>query len=67
MLGLRTGRGVVKARFKEKFGFDFDSKYAERIKEYADAGFMINNDKACMFSPEGMYVSNRILCDILDL
>ena len=67
MLGLRTSAGVNKAEYKARFDCDFDEKYAPRIKEYADAGFIINTQKACMFSPEGMYVSNRILSDILDL
>ena len=67
MLGLRTSQGVVKAQFEQKFGFSFDSKYAERIKEYAEAGFIIDTERACTFSPEGLYVSNRILADILDL
>ncbi len=67
MLALRTTQGVDKAHFEEKFGFDFDSKYSERIREYADAGFIIDTHRACMFSPEGMYVSNSILSDILDL
>ena len=67
MLGLRTSEGIVKSRFEEKFGFSFDSKYLPRIKEYADAGFIVDNDRSCSFTPEGMYVSNRILSDILDL
>ena len=67
MLGLRLRAGVVKADYKKKFGVSFDSKYAERIREYADAGFIIDTQKSCSFSPEGMYVSNRILSDILDL
>ena len=67
MLGLRTARGVIKAEYKARFGVDFDSKYAQRIKEYADAGFIIDTQRSCAFSPEGMYVSNRILSDILDL
>lgn len=67
MLGLRTSEGIVKSRFEEKFGFSFDSKYLPRIKDYADAGFIVDNDKSCSFTPEGMYVSNRILSDILDL
>ncbi len=67
MLGLRTSRGVVKSEYKRKFCIDFDAKYAERIREYAEAGFIVNTEKKCRFSPEGMYVSNRILADILDL
>jgi oxygen-independent coproporphyrinogen-3 oxidase len=67
MLGMRTSRGVVKADYERKFGIDFDEKYSNRIREYADAGFIINTEKKCRFSAEGMYVSNRILADILDL
>ena len=67
MLGLRLARGVVKSEYKKRFGVDFDSKYASRIREYAEAGFIIDTEKSCRFSPEGMYVSNRILSDILDL
>lgn len=67
MLGLRTARGVVKENYERKFGIDFDEKYGERIREYADAGFIINTEKKCRFSAEGMYVSNTILADILDL
>ena len=67
MLGLRLNEGVVKSDYKRKFGIDFDSKYAQRIGEYARAGFIIDTDKSCRFSVEGMYVSNSILAEILDL
>ncbi len=67
MLGLRTSAGIVKSDYKRRFGVDFDSKYAQRIADYAEAGFIIDSEKRCRFSPEGMYVSNRILSDILDL
>ena len=67
MLGLRTAHGVVKENYERKFGISFDEKYGERIREYADAGFIIDTEKKCRFSAEGMYVSNTILADILDL
>ena len=67
MLGLRTSDGINKAEYRARFGTDFDAKYASRIKEYVQAGFIIDTPTACSFSAEGMYVSNRILCDILDL
>lgn len=67
MLGLRLSEGVVKSEYQRKFGADFDEKYADRIAEYARAGFIIDTDKNCRFSPEGMYVSNSILAEILDL
>ena len=67
MLGLRLSEGVVKSEYKKKFDVDFDSKYADRIGEFARAGFIIDTEKSCRFSPEGMYVSNSILSEILDL
>ncbi len=67
MLGLRTSAGVIKEEYKAMFGEDFDRKYAPRIKAYVDAGFMINTPHSCSLSPEGMYVSNKILSEILDL
>lgn len=67
MLSLRMASGVNKEEYEKLFGVSFDSKYKSRIKDYVDAGFLINSPKSCTFSVEGLYVSNRILSDILDL
>lgn len=67
MLRMRLSEGVDKNTYKALFGFDFDSKYGNKLKSFVDAGFVINDEKACRFTTDGMYVSNSVLSAILDL
>lgn len=67
MLRMRLAEGVNKKAYKTVFGFDFDERYADKLKPYVDAGFVINGPDACRFTTDGMYVSNTVLSSILDI
>ena len=67
MLRMRLGEGVDKKAYKALFGFDFDSKYGSKLKNFVDGGFVISDDLSCRFTTDGMYVSNSVLSSILDL
>ena len=67
MLRMRLGDGVDKQAYRSLFGFDFDSRYGGKLKNYVDSGFVISDGDSCRFTTDGMYVSNSILSTILDL
>jgi oxygen-independent coproporphyrinogen-3 oxidase len=65
MLHLRLAKGVCKAEFKEKFGYDFDTEYQSRIKKYGDHGFAVNTEKNFYLTEKGLLVSNAIISDFI--
>ena len=66
MLGLRTGAGISKAEFLERFGVDFDEKYGKRVENLQKMGYFNRNDDVLSLSESGFEVSNSILEQILD-
>ena len=67
MLRMRLSDGVDKREYTSMFGFDFDARYAEKLKKYVDAGFVVNSEERCAFTTDGMYISNTVLSSILEL
>lgn len=67
MLRLRLRDGVPAAEYKKRFGTDFFAKYTKRLAPYTDGGFAVLDREGARLTAEGMYVSNTILADILDL
>ena len=67
MLGMRLADGIVVADFESRFNTSFAEKYGHRLDEYLDEGFVIKDEKGYRFSSNGMFVSNYILSDVLDL
>ncbi len=66
MLRFRLAEGIDCARFKKRFGREFDELYASRIRPYLSSGHIYRTAKGYAFTPEGMYVSNFILSRIVD-
>lgn len=67
MLRMRLSEGVDKREYTSLFGFDFDTKYGEKMKKYVDAGFVTDTIERCAFTTDGMYISNTVLSSVLDL
>jgi coproporphyrinogen III oxidase-like Fe-S oxidoreductase len=67
MLGMRLAEGIVVSDFESRFNTPFAEKYGKRLDEYIDEGFVIKDEKGYRFSSNGMFVSNYILSDVLDL
>ncbi len=66
MLRFRLSEGINCARFKKRFGRDFDELYANRIRPFLASGHIYRTARGYAFTPEGMYVSNYILSRIVD-
>lgn len=67
MLRLRLKNGLSLSEYKNKFGHDIEKKYIERMVPFIKSGHIIFDDECYAFSDDGMYVSNYILSEILDL
>ena len=66
MLGLRTAHGISKCEFFERFGIDFDEKYAKVVEKFKKAGYFCENGDRLALNERGFEVSNAILSEILD-
>ncbi len=66
MLSLRLKSGINTSEFTRIFGMDFDEMYEDLLPAYVDNGFMDKTDVGYAFTPKGMYVSNYILCSMLE-
>ena len=67
MMRLRLNSGLSPKEYKEKFFCDIPDKYIKRMFPFIQSGHIINSDKGFSLSDDGMYVSNYILSEILDL
>ncbi|MBO5701802.1 MAG: radical SAM family heme chaperone HemW [Clostridia bacterium] len=67
MLGMRLAEGIVVADFEKRFNTSFAEKYGYRFDEYLEEGFIIKDETGYRFSSKGMFVSNYILSDVLEL
>ena len=66
MLRMRLFDGINLLDYNRTFGNDFLKKYGEKLKRYADGGFIRIDKTRVAFTVKGMYVSNYILSDILE-
>ncbi len=66
MLRMRLSQGICAKDFEARFGRSFDDTFGKRLKKYENGGFVRRTDGGFAFTPEGMYVSNAILSEILD-
>lgn len=67
MLRFRLNEGIDTNTFYKKFGVEFDSLYFDKLSPYVFQGYVISEKGRYRLTREGMYISNRILSDILDL
>ncbi len=66
MLRLRLCEGIDSRKFLSLFGKDFGMTYGKRLEKYIKGGLVEHRDGRYYFNRQGMFVSNYILCDILD-
>lgn len=67
MLAMRLRDGVDREAYRARFGCYPDEKYAPRIRQYVDGGYIVSDGRGFRFNDEGMLVSNSILASILDV
>ncbi len=63
-LGLRLTQGINVHQINQKFGIDFEKKYANILRKYY--GYLENKNGMCRFTKEGFLISNYILADFID-
>ena len=67
MMRLRLSRGLSHNGYREKFSVDIPEKYIKRMIPFIQSGHIIYSNGRYSLSDDGMYLSNYILSDILDL
>ena len=67
MMRLRLSDGLSRKEYEEKFSSSIPEKYIKRMVPFIKSGHIIDSDERYSLSDDGMYVSNYILSDILDL
>lgn len=67
MLGMRLEEGISISEFESRFGISFTEKYGARLDEFIADGFVVKTEDSYKFTSAGMFVSNYILSEILDL
>ncbi len=65
ILRMRLSEGILKEEYKERFGNDFDEKYADRIRRFAEWGFLNDTPERICFTEEGFDISNTILAEMI--
>lgn len=66
MLRLRLTDGISDREFMYRFGKSFEAMYGRKLQRYVKGGFVNHVGDTYSLSPQGMFVSNYILTDILD-
>ncbi len=66
MLRLRLTSGIDEREFIRRFGFSFEKLYGAKLAKYIKGGYMREKNGVYALTPEGMFVSNYILSDILE-
>ena len=67
MMRLRLSDGLSVKQYEEKFSTKIPDKYIERMVPFIKSGHIIYSNECYSLSDDGMYVSNYILSDVLDL
>ena len=67
MMRMRLRDGLSKDEYYQKFSHPLNKKYIDRMSRFIKSGHIINSDNRYCFSLDGMYISNYILSEILDL
>ena len=65
MLKLRTTDGVSMEVLRERYGEVFANRIASGLAKYVDKGLVKTTKEGYSFTPQGFFVSNSILSDLL--
>ncbi len=66
MLRLRLREGICKDAFEERFGVSFKSVFGGATARYVTLSLAAEGEDFFRLTPEGFYVSNAILSELLD-
>ena len=66
MLRMRLSEGIDPHAFEKRFGISFAETFEKKLSAFASGGFVRREGERIALTPEGMYVSNAILSDVLD-
>lgn len=67
MLGLRLNEGISESVFAARFGQSLEDFCGESLSRYLSTGHIQRTAEGYALSPEGTYLSNYILSDLLSL
>ena len=65
MLRLRTADGIDEEEFYRRFRLEF-TPYGQKLQKYIQPGYCVCENGRWRLTPQGMFVSNAILVDLLD-
>ncbi len=65
MMSLRTADGISEKEFEKRFGKSFYEVYKNLPEKFIKIGLMKKNPHGYSLTPEGINVSNSIMCDFL--
>ncbi len=66
MLRFRLVAGISSREFMFRFGRSFEATYGQKCKKYVENGYMTLRSGVYSLTPQGMFISNYILSDILE-
>lgn len=66
MLRMRLAAGISSSEFIRKFGLSFEELFGDKIARLKEGGYMRVRNGNYSLTPQGMFVSNYILSDMLD-
>ena len=65
MLGLRLNDGISMSEIARRYGVDFGALYGKKAEKYINYGYMAKRGDRLFLTPQGMFISNYILSDLL--
>jgi len=66
MLRFRLNEGLDTREFTRRFGASFEALYGQKLQRFLKAGYMTYRNGRYALTPQGMFISNYILSDILE-
>ena len=66
MLRLRLTEGLDTSEFIRRFGASFDALYGDKLTRFLKGGYMTYQNGRYALTPQGMFISNYILSEILE-
>ena len=65
MLGLRMDKGISDSEFFNRFKISLIDKYGDVIEKHEKNGLLEFKDGNLKFTPQGVYLSNTVLCEFM--
>jgi oxygen-independent coproporphyrinogen III oxidase len=65
MMGLRLANGVTRERFRQRFGVELDTVYAEALDALSDTGLLEADAQGIRLTPQGYLLGNRVFAEFM--